>query len=498
MSTAHKRIILLAPSEDVATLSRRLRMQDYTVEEAKNGVEAASLALGEPPAAVIADLWMSGVSGVQLCRLLKGEAATAHVPIILRGPGGQRNRFWAEQAGAADYVVTGRMGDLVRALGRAIEATPPADEFFMALGSSESAIRDRIAARLDAALFESVLAAEVRALGACGSFERLFDLLSQFVSRVTSYRWLAVTTRLPGRMGLHVAPSHRSEAEAEARQALRIDAEAPVNVVEDGDAFADSSGPPPIVRPIVLAGIEVGTIALAVRFPQGAHDAEFVDVIAREVAGPLRMASLVEESQRLATIDALTGLMNRRALLEAMGLELARAERHGYSCCIMMLDVDHFKQINDTHGHASGDAVLSATGRLLRTLARKTDLVARWGGEEFLVVLHGTRASSAVVVAERYRAALAALEVSTGEDKVVRMTGSFGVAEFVVGESVDVFIDRADRAMYEAKAAGRDRVVRDPRGSLEPTQRPQEGDESADGEDWLTVQGSAAPAPPTN
>src|SRR6185436_11436189 len=128
----------------------------------------------------------------------------------------------------------GRMGDLVRALSRAIAEAPAGDDFFTQLHESTD-IRDRIASYLDNALFESVIAAEVRALSLCGAFDRLFDLLTQLACQVTSYRWLALSTSHNVRWGLHVHPNQRASAEAEARQALGT-RDAPVIPVEDSDA----------------------------------------------------------------------------------------------------------------------------------------------------------------------------------------------------------------------------------------------------------------------
>jgi CheY-like chemotaxis protein len=182
-------VILIDPEEQTRdVLIERLRMQGYRATGFAGPVAGITAALGSPPSAVIADLWMAGISGVQLTRLLRAEPATERVPVILRGPDSPRNRFWAERAGAAAYVVKGHMGDLVRAIGRSIPPVATEDEgFFTQLQDDESTIRDRIAAYLDAALFESVLAAEVSALSTCGAFDRLFDLLTQFVSQVMSY-----------------------------------------------------------------------------------------------------------------------------------------------------------------------------------------------------------------------------------------------------------------------------------------------------------------------
>ena len=465
-------IILVDPSETREILAERLRMQGYAITVASSPVEGAGLALADPPAAVVADLWMPGISGVQLCRLLRAEPATEKVPVILRGPEGDRHsRFWAERAGATAYVGQGRMGDLVRALSDAIAANPATDSFMQLCGEGESDIRDRIAAHLDAALFESVLASEVRALSVCGNFVRLFDLLSQFVARVTSYRWLAVYTEHPQWLGLHAHPAARQRSEEEARRALAPVvattggpgtvplSTVPVLAVEDEDAYADAIGAPPILFPIKLGLEVIGTVALAPREQPHAKDMDLVSIIERELAGPIRIAALVEESQRLATIDSLTGLMNRRAFTASALRELARSQRHGNPFCLLLLDVDHFKTINDRRGHPSGDAVLTGIGRLLGQELRKADFSGRWGGEEFVVALTETTAASGMGGAERIRAAVAAMTVKDADGEPIPITVSIGLTAHREGDTVDSLIKRADQAMYEAKSSGRNRVV---------------------------------------
>jgi two-component system, cell cycle response regulator len=457
MTNGHT-VLLVDPARDSnAVLAGRLRMQGYTVVEVHDAEEGVRIALSEPPTVVVADLWMPKISGVQLCRLLGAELATRHVPVILRGPDGQRNRFWAERAGAAAYVLPGRMGDLVRALERAINSMRGAEHFWED-GPDVGDVRDRIADYLDSALFDSVVAGEIRALGNCCEFDRLFDLLSQFMSQLTSYRWLAVATEAPKRFGIHANPRLAAVNEAEARAAFGFGEEVRALPIHDGDAYADESGPPPIVRPICLGGQLIGHLALAVRDPEHPRDASLVEVIARELAGPIRIATLVEESRHLATIDGLTGLTNRRAFVEALDIEVARAARYGHQLSVILLDVDHFKQVNDTHGHASGDAVLAAVGAVLPKHVRKGDIVARWGGEEFVVALHSTDLAGAGTVAERMRQALEKLALSSPTHKPIPVTASFGAVSLRPGETVDALVDRADRNMYRAKSAGRNRV----------------------------------------
>ena len=452
-------ILLIDPDERERTLLvERLSMQGYRVMAFAGPIDGAHAALNSPPSAVIADLWTNGISGVQLTRLLGAEAATERVPVILRGPDNPRNRFWSERAGAAAYVVKGQMRNLILALTKCI-APVEDDAFFTQLQGAESDIRDRIAAHLDAALFESVLSSEVRALATCGEFSHLFDALVQFVSQVMSYRWLALAVGAPFHLGLHCHPELGDECEREARQILEIPSGCDVLRIEDEDAVSNASSFPPVLRTIHFGATVIARIALRENDQSSPQDLRTIDIVARELGGPLRITSLVEEAQHAATTDPLTGLMNRRAFLPALELERARSLRHGYALSVLLLDVDHFKSINDKRGHAGGDTALSWLARLLLQQARKVDIVGRWGGEEFVVALSGADETGAQLAAERIRAAVQAMVVQGQDGQEMHITISVGACSMAAGETAEQLIDRSDRAMYEAKAGGRNRVV---------------------------------------
>ncbi|MDF1587470.1 sensor domain-containing diguanylate cyclase [Marinimicrococcus flavescens] len=162
----------------------------------------------------------------------------------------------------------------------------------------------------------------------------------------------------------------------------------------------------------------------------------------------------------LATIDPLSGLLNRRALFEAAAPALAAASQHDRPLAVVTFDIDHFKRVNDTFGHATGDEVIRFLSALARELSRDGDMVARFGGEEFLAVLPGATLGKAVAYAERVRRAVEAARVVHGEAEV-RITVSAGCSIVLAGDrDLQSAIDRADAALYEAKAAGRNRVRR--------------------------------------
>lgn len=163
--------------------------------------------------------------------------------------------------------------------------------------------------------------------------------------------------------------------------------------------------------------------------------------------------------ERLAREDSLTGLANRRHFMDVLQREMERSDRYGHPLALIMLDLDHFKSVNDTHGHAVGDSVLREAARALRTVCRDVDLAARLGGEELALLLPETGAAGARVVAERAREQIAAVAHAAPDGSTFRVTASFGVAAARPGDTVEGVLHAADEALYRAKDAGRNQVA---------------------------------------
>jgi len=171
-----------------------------------------------------------------------------------------------------------------------------------------------------------------------------------------------------------------------------------------------------------------------------------------------KLADTLDQVQRLASRDELTRALNRRALIAALESERSRAERSGAPFCIAMIDLDHFKQVNDSYGHAAGDAVLRSFADTVHEAMRMTDVFGRYGGEEFLMILVGTPPQTALEAVERIRLAVAARDWRALAPDA-RVTISAGIAGFRKGETVELLLHRADQALYQAKNTGRNRTV---------------------------------------
>lgn len=176
------------------------------------------------------------------------------------------------------------------------------------------------------------------------------------------------------------------------------------------------------------------------------------------ICGAMKQVAAQRTLRQSANTDELTGTCNRRSLLERLRDEVDRGRRLRTPVSLLMLDLDHFKRVNDRFGHRVGDAVLENVGKLLRATLRAGDFAGRYGGEEFCVVLTDTPLAGAEIVAERIRRQVSMLAVRAASGAVVRVTCSIGVVQIGAGRDSSEAIDLADRALYAAKAAGRNRV----------------------------------------
>ena len=225
-----------------------------------------------------------------------------------------------------------------------------------------------------------------------------------------------------------------------------------------------------IVLPFTLDRWRAGVLFLRTRRGERAltrDDLDFAEPVLRAAVAAVRRSQLLEstraDNQRLealATTDPLTRLLNRRALHERLATEVQRADRYGAVITLLLVDVDHFKQVNDTHGHLVGDAVLAQVASVLQACLRTVDVAARFGGEEFIAILPETPVDGGVIIAERVRERIAKHEFTGAHGLPLWLTVSVGIAVYPGPDvrSTDDLIARADSALYRAKAEGRNQV----------------------------------------
>jgi diguanylate cyclase (GGDEF)-like protein len=194
----------------------------------------------------------------------------------------------------------------------------------------------------------------------------------------------------------------------------------------------------------------------------GAYDgaaAGLVQAIANQAAIAIENARLFSQVQLLAVTDTLTGLYNRRYFFEFAVQEFERSRRYARPLSVLMLDIDHFKKVNDTYGHLVGDRLLSELAKQCKSTLRDADVMARYGGEEFVVLLPETPARLALLAAERLWKAIAGVQLDV-EGQTVSVSVSLGVAELDSGcPNLEALLGRADQALYRAKIAGRGQIL---------------------------------------
>jgi diguanylate cyclase (GGDEF)-like protein len=209
---------------------------------------------------------------------------------------------------------------------------------------------------------------------------------------------------------------------------------------------------------LLLAMFKLGRVA-NLEFIEGARRLVLIRRISTQLEQRNRqLDKLNRQINDVAIHDKLTGLYNRHFIVDQLERQYGLYVRYGNPCSIVMVDIDHFKQVNDSYGHIEGDKVLAAFSRLMESMVRHGDLIGRYGGEEFLLILPKTDAAAATQLAQRIRTRLAAAPLVDQPEKLV-ITASFGVAQIMNGESMDDWVIRVDKALYIAKESGRNCVM---------------------------------------
>ncbi len=216
-----------------------------------------------------------------------------------------------------------------------------------------------------------------------------------------------------------------------------------------------------ICCPLMVAEKPIGivTVQSYKKHAYTTHDLDGLRALASYIAIALENSRLYHEVNELATRDMLTGILNRMSIFKAGKSEFSRMRRNKTACSVLMIDLDGFKSVNDSFGHAAGDAILKGSAAVLTGAIRTIDLLGRYGGEEFLLILPETESAGAAIIAERLRTKIAATNHPIGDGRELCITASFGLYTFGLGEKdFEAGVNAADRALYQAKAQGKNRV----------------------------------------
>jgi two-component system cell cycle response regulator len=445
------RVLIVDDEADcLSALDRQLGDEFFDTLTADCGEDALALARREAPDLILLDALMPGLDGFETCRRLKADPETAHIPVVMMTTVDQpAARLRGLSVGADDFLVRpvrdvelfARVRSLVRLKTlfdeiRAREATGGLMGLGAALDVDSAEDRATIVVVDDGNERIPEFLTMLRSFGIVVTVpaDRAIDRLRKTPCDI------AVVGLTGGRLdGLRLVSRLRSHSETRQLPVL---------------AFVDGHDTSPLVK-----GFELG-INDCVKLP-----VDMLEVVAR-VRTLLRRKRLTERmrqnvllSMRLATTDAVTGLYNRHYMTHHLSSMIARARAGARPVALMMVDIDYFKRINDTWGHAAGDKALRVVADRLAANVRGVDLSARYGGEEFVVVMPDTDLASATAVAERLRSTIADDPVIAGEHSIP-VTISIGVA-VLKDEDEDgmALLSRADHALYAAKRGGRNRVV---------------------------------------
>ena len=443
---------------NVKLLSVKLTREYFEVITAFNGVEALEKIKNEHPDIILLDIMMPGMDGFEVCTRIKADPETAHIPVVMvTALSDAADRVRGLECGADDFL-TKPVDDValfarVRSLVR-LKLT--VDQWRLREGaSSQIATLNNIASSkeemyteasvvlvddtpLEIQKFSNALAQDRHRMTTVSEAQELFDLLDR-----ESVDLIIISLTLNKEDGLRLCSQLRSK---ETTRQLPI-----LLISEEFDMSRTAKGLELGANDYILRPIDKNELLARVR--SQIRRKRFQD----------RLVSNYKANLSMALTDSLTGLFNRRYLMAHLKKTADSAMETHKTYAVLIMDIDHFKHINDTYGHDIGDEVLKEIASRFKAKMRDTDMVARFGGEEFIAVLTGTDLKLASIIAERIREAVANFPFDFGlPEGALNITTSVGLTlcreDFLGSETSEEIIKRADNALYKAKREGRNRV----------------------------------------
>lgn len=456
--------ILLADDEPqiLGALTEFLEGQGYVVHAVTDGLQALAAIKSAEFTLALLDLQLPGLSGLDLLSQIKARSGETEV-ILFTGHAGLESAIQALRLGAYDYLLKSDLllADLQAVINRALERRRLAQtnvSLLENLGQAQEELAGRRAAELT----------QIRRIG-----ETLAGPLTgeQIIQGMLSLIWESLPLAI---LGLELqggsadlpreAYRRRPEVGDATLEAFKFwlkdqfNAWPPAGTDTAAQEAAIREGPyPAILWAPIQAGEVRGLVAAARETPFTSEESELFRIFSLQGVAAFKNLLLYEQVRSLAIRDGLTGLYNYRYFWEVLHREVELARRYSHPLSLLFLDIDDFKKVNDTLGHQVGDSVLKALGTYLQGAVRQADLVCRYGGEEFVILLSETDSKKARTSAERLRRGISQITVNLPEQEL-HFTVSIGVAKLEPAMDGDNLVKAADAALYRAKQTGKNRV----------------------------------------